>query len=447
MKHFIKVLVCLLLLSAIFCVTALASENYTASDILTLITGILDRNVTAEMDITFDGVVDLKDVLLMLKMSVDYTPVWKLSNTENITVSTSGSNWWDRGVQYPRLLVVNHSTAGENGTILATFEELNSGLIQAKPGYPIYKSTDEGATWEKLTTVRDNDSTIQSEWNPHLFELEAPLGEYKAGTILLAGCSIDAAHSKKSAIRLYASTDGGKTFGQPITVAEGGGDGEGVWEPFLLQLDDGRLVCFYSDDSASKQSQKIVYKVSSDGVNFGEAVDVVASKIYDERPGMPVVTRFGNGTYFMVYEVVNCNGIDGNPVFFRTSSDGLNFGDPTSLGTALVSKDGKKALGSAPYCVWSPIGGKQGTLIVSGTFMRKGTSDSGTDYFVSTDGGKTFTTINHLVPYDSTVDHVGYSNSMALAKGGKVLYAINNPVDENNPGHSKIVFGKAEWFR
>ena len=147
----------------------------------------------------------------------------------------------------------------------------------------------------------------------------------------------------------------------------------------------------------------------------------------------------------MVYEVVDHSALDGNPVFYRTSKDGLDRGDASNLGTALVSTNGK-ALGSAPYCVWSPVGDKCGTLIVSGTFMRKGASTTGTDYFISRDGGKTFETVAHLVPYDATVDHVGYSNCLAIAANGKVLYAMNNPEDTANGDNSKIVFAKAEWI-
>lgn len=447
MKKFLIFLACVLVFSIAVGICALAlevTEVYTANDTLLILRAIIAGESTPAMDVNLDGSVNLLDAFLVLKLAVGGEYDLKLSVEVSSTVGTSGYNWWNLGVQYPRIIVIKNSGSGANGTLLATFEELNSGLVSGKPGYPIYKSTDNGATWERVTVVRDNSTKIQSEWNPHLLELEKPLGKYKAGTILLAGCSVDAAHSSKSAIRLYASVDGGKTFSTPITVAEGGGLDNGVWEPFLMQLDDGRLVCFYSDDSDSAHSQKIVYKVSSDGVNFGEAVDVVASKVSTERPGMAVVTRLGNGKYFMVYEVVDHKSVSGNPIMYRTSDDGLNYGDASNLGTLLVSGS-KKALGSAPYCVWTPVGGRNGTLIVSGTFMRSGSSTTGTDYFISRDGGSTWETVPHIIPYNAAIDHCGYSNCMAVSEDGKTLYALNNPIDANVANHAKIAFARAVW--
>ena len=355
----------------------------------------------------------------------------------SVAVAASKSNWWGCGVQYTRLITL------ANGDMLATFECLTAGLEAQKPGYPIYRSADGGKTWKLETIVRETDKTVQSEWNPFLLELTIPLGDYPAGTVLLAGCSVDAAHSSKSAIRLYASADGGKSFGKPVTVASAGGLENGVWEPHLIQLDDGRLVCFYSDDSDAIHSQKIVYRISEDGVTFGESVEVVASSVHTERPGMAVVTRLANGSYFMVYEVVDHRSGAVNPIMYRLSSDGLDWGDASDIGTELVSVDGK-ALGSAPYCAWTPMGGEYGTIVVSGTFMRLGNSKTGTDLFISRDNGATWTTVSHPIPYDASVTNVGYSNCVAFSDDGRTLYSLNNPTKENNGGRSQIVFASVD---
>ncbi len=348
-------------------------------------------------------------------------------------LKTSEPDWWGCGVQYGRLLVL------DDGTILATHCELNAGLEEYKPRYPIYKSTDNGANWEVISYVTDTLTGTNSEWNPFLFELEKDCGKYKKGTIILAGCSIDPEHKKESYIRLYFSTDGGYTFDQGVVVASGGGLEEGVWEPFLLQLDDGRLVCYYSDDSDPEYSQKIVYKTSGDLESWSDTTDVVASKIYEERPGMPVVTRLGDGRYFMVYEVVDKKGVSGNPVYARYSDDGLDWGNPEYIGKEVVSYyDGEKALGSAPFCAWTPVGGENGTLIVSGTFMRKGESYTGSDLFISDDNGRSFVAISHMISYTAE-NNVGYSNSFAFSQDGKYMYLINNPQNPENPEKSRMV--------
>ncbi len=360
-------------------------------------------------------------------------------------IAYSGDLWWGCGIGYPRVIVLQHSQLGQNNVLLATSEEATAGLETYQPGYPIYRSADQGKTWVQINFVQDTVAAISSEWQPTLFELPAACGEYPAGTIFLAACSIDSAHAKQSAIRLYASKDGGETFEKGVTIAIGGGLETGVWEPFLIQLDDGRLVCYYSDSTENTvHSQKIVYKVSADGRTWGEAVDVVASERQSDRPGMPVVTRLGDGTYFMTYEMVNDEIKNNNPVTYRTSKDGLDWGDPKWLGTEIVSVDGK-AMGSAPYCAWTPVGGADGTLIVSGTFMRMGSSKTGTDYFLSTDKGKTWTTTPHVIPYRTSLDHGGYSNAMAFSADGKVMYAINNPQDPNVKDHAKLVCAMVEW--
>ena len=131
-----------------------------------------------------------------------------------VTVASSGDNWWGMGVQYPRLLILSNSQSGENGTILLTFEKLTSGLERERPGYPVYRSTDEGKSWKLVTTVRDN-SSLQSEWNPFLFELSRPLGNYPAGTVLLAACSVDGAHSTASASAFTQARTGAEASARP----------------------------------------------------------------------------------------------------------------------------------------------------------------------------------------------------------------------------------------
>ncbi len=364
-----------------------------------------------------------------------------VKNTTDIAVSED--TWWDRGVQYGRILVLNNQNDEEDNVLLATHCELNAGLTENAPGYPIYRSNDNGKTWKIITRVIDTLTGANSEWNPTLFELSKSCGDYPAGTIILAACSVDPDHNKESHIRLYFSFDGGYSFDQGVVVATAGGLDDGVWEPYLIQLDDGSLVCFYSDDSDPEHSQKIVYKQAKDGVNWSDKVTVVASEVFEERPGMPVVTRLGDGSYFMVYEVVDKVGVEGNPVFCRYSKDGLDWGDPSYLGEELATANGKKALGSAPYCAWTPVGSENGTLIVSGTHLRIGKNKTGSDYFMSYDNGLTWKAVPHIIPYE-TADHVGYSNSFTFSQDGKTMYAINNPQRDDNPDKSKMVIAVAE---
>ena len=229
----------------------------------------------------FRSIKKISGVLVaVMILSLSALPVLAATTIEvkhTTDISVSEDNWWDRGVQYGRILVLNNQPEEENNVLLATHCELNSGLTKNAPGYPIYRSTDNGKTWKVITRVTDTLTGANSEWNPTLFELSKPCGDYPAGTIILAACSIDPEHNKESHIRLYFSLDGGYTFDQGVVVASAGGLEEGVWEPFLTQLDNGSLVCFYSDDSDPEHAQTIVYKQSKDGINWDKAVTVVAS--------------------------------------------------------------------------------------------------------------------------------------------------------------------------
>lgn len=331
------------------------------------------------------------------------------------------------GAQYARILPLR----GQPGVLLATYEE--NRVPDQPTGFWILRSADDGRTWQKIAHVREEVSGLSPIWNPTLFELPHPCGELPAGTILLLGTSID---EENSIIQLYASRDGGYTWAWLSSVVHGGNCnhgnqiGHGVWEGFPVLLDDGTLVCYYSDESqAEMYSQKIMYKTTTDGYHWSKPVTVIASSDQAHRPGMSIVTRLGDGSYFMVVEVV---GIDGNPIHYKRSPDGLDWGDTTSLGTMLESVDGK-TMGSAPFCGYSPV---NQTLIVSASFMRTGRSATGSEYFISHDAGHTWHTTGHPLPHPAGA--YAYSNSFAFSEDGSKLYAINNVPDESCPGKAEI---------
>ena len=54
----------------------------------------------------------------------------------------------------------------------------------------------------------------------------------------------------------------------------------------------------------------------------------------------------------------------------------------------------------------------------------EGKSLTGTDYFISTDGGNTWDSRPHPLPYNPSLS--GYSNSFSFSQSGKTLFAINN---------------------
>ena len=156
----------------------------------------------------------------------------------------------------------------------------------------------------------------------------------------------------KSHITIRRSFNGGKSREQYSIVAEAGGLKEGLWEPFIM-YENGALYCFYSDDSDPAHDQKLVYRKSTDGVNWGELVEIVAFENSLHRPGMISIAKMGNGKYFMPYEV-GLAGEDGNhnySIYYKIVDDLDGDWQKEDPGTKLrsVTRGGADYIGSAPF--------------------------------------------------------------------------------------------------
>lgn len=361
---------------------------------------------------------------------------------EHATVATVDYDelYWGQGISYTRVIELQHS--GEhNGTLVATYEMYTSGLRVEKPGYNIHVSHDGGSTWEMVATVREKAAAIQSEFQPFLYELPSQVGDMPAGTLLLAACSIDAGHGRQSAIRMYRSYDIGKSWEQFGTVSVGGGLETGVWEPFLMVLPDGRLACYYSDATDEpNHSQKLVMKISEDGVNWGDVIDIVALSDQRKRPGMATIVQLNDGRFMMTYEM--CDAEDpgcGNPITYRFSDDGISWGDPKDPGIKVVTDTGAVP-GSAPYLAYLPNVGDNGLLLMTAVFQtpsqKKGNIVYYNDNMGAEDSWKTW-----YLPQNYRNPDGDYSRAIFTAMDGQTAYFVNNIPDANSEeGYYKMIF-------
>ena len=351
-----------------------------------------------------------------LNISYDRLPIsFEIENVSDIYIPSDESSTVVS--EYPTIIKLCHQkNEKDNGKLLASFEHWGST-------YPVYESTDDAETWHYVSTVVDNlNEGYWNEWMPFLYELPADMGNFEKGTIVLAATSIYGEGPTDSTITLYSSTDLGRTFNAFCNVDKAGGIDWGVWEPyFIYEEKTGRLFCFYSDDSDPEHSQKLVYKYTTDLMNWSEKFECVACSDPSLRPGMPSITKMGNGEYLLVYEMV---GINANPIYYKKTTSLDDWGDVADYGK-IVSAAGK-TFGSSPYVAWTPVGGECGTLIVTAKHMVKGSSDTGTDMFLSFDYGKTFVPVDNPIPYDSS-ERSGYSPSLFLSPDGTTLYYANNP--------------------
>lgn len=263
----------------------------------------------------------------------------------------------------PRTLYSRTLQLNGGNLLLATWENYLPNN-DSFPYFPIYQSTNGGRSWSERSKAYDTQNAWGLRYQPFLYELPEAIGDYPAGTVLLAGNSIpnDLSETK---IEIYASPDQGQTWQFVSHVASGGraipDNGETpVWEPFLMVYDH-QLVVYYSDQRDPKHGQKLVHQVTSDLETYGPVVDDVAYDTYDWRPGMTTVSRLPNDQYILTYEFYGAVEAD-FAVYYKLSSDPLSFGNAD--GRAIIATDGTVPV-SSPYNVWSPVGGENGTVVVS----------------------------------------------------------------------------------
>ncbi|KAK9480965.1 hypothetical protein V1514DRAFT_63242 [Lipomyces japonicus] len=278
---------------------------------------------------------------------------------DNVAVFTPPSNYLIPRVLYSRAVEL------PSGDLLATWE--NYSPEPPLVYFPIFKSSDHGATWKHISNVTDQVNGWGLRYQPDLFVLPRKIGKFPKGTILVAGNSIPT-NLAKTQIDVYASTDNGLTWKFVSHVAAGGeavpDNGlTPVWEPFFL-LKGKKLIIYYSDQRDPAHGQKLDHQLTHDLVHWQSPVDDVSYYEYTARPGMPTVALLPNGKYIYAYEYGGAPVSTSYtfPVFYKISKDPTKFNK--TEGVQLISKDGAKPT-SSPVLTWSPTGGKNGTIIVS----------------------------------------------------------------------------------
>ncbi|GME52139.1 hypothetical protein N7458_005917 [Neofusicoccum parvum] len=239
-----------------------------------------------------------------------------------------------------------------DGSLLTTWE--NYPPEPPLVTFPIYRSTDGGATWSNFSQVSDELNGWGLRYQPFLYTLPQGFGDYPTGTILIVGASVPSDLSE-AYIDVYASHDQAATWEFVSHIAYGPGpevasNGDNaIWEPFFLTYND-QLVCFYSDQRDPAHGQKLVYVTTTDLRTWTDPVDAVADPDYNARPGMAVVAHIeSTNQYIMTYE--NC-GPASCAANYKVASSPLDFG--SVQGTQIVSNDSSRTtpLGS-PYVVWT----------------------------------------------------------------------------------------------
>ena len=349
---------------------------------------------------------------------------------------------------YAKIIKLEHSTE-HNGTLLATHEQRHGHESDPLYRYPIFRSTDDGDTWEQIALVGDsyNKDPIVG-YQPYLFELPEDIGEFKKGTILLGACTrtINPTHT---IMVMHYSTDVGKTWKTWGNIDVGGAyhpdplKTDGVWEPvFIYEESTKRLYCFYSDETDPDHSQKLVYKYTTDMKTWSEKYDAVACENKMLRPGMVALTKMGD-KYALAFELVGMPG--GFSIYIKIADSLDDWGDPADYGHLIIAP-GNKTMGSGPAIAWTPRGGKCGTLMATAHGMMTGYTHSKCDLFLSFDYGETFVAIDNPspnMPNENTGS--GYSPGFYVDSDGTVYYA-NDPEAFPGATYEKLVLAKIKVY-
>ncbi len=267
--------------------------------------------------------------------------------------------------QYARVLRLSHnSNSSLNGAIVVSVNTHPASGAEVD----IYSSAD-GLQFKKIGLISDSSMVAGGLCCGTLFELPSQVGSLAPGTLLWSGSVGQKSTTQPMQLEIYSSSDQGYTWSHLSNCATGATPGStsgGIWEPQFTVAADGALVCFYSDEQQAGHSQLLHQVRSYDGLNWQDSSFTVASTIQADRPGMAVVTRLPSGTYFMSYELC---GPAACTVFFRTSLDGWNWGDPTNMGTKVVTGAGQW-FEHAPTNAWAPSAtSPNGTILLVGQMM------------------------------------------------------------------------------
>ena len=266
---------------------------------------------------------------------------------------------------YPRVVMISHdATPSRNGVLIASVTGFEGGGHE-----DIFASHDNGATFTLAGTVQDSDFS-KGLCCGGLYELPVAIGAMPAGTLLWAGSVGGDTPAEPMQLKIFKSTDQGATWSYLSNCATGAKprSSGGLWEADFAIAGNGHLVCYYSDETQDGHSQVLRYVQTTDGITWSTPVDVVSSATQADRPGMINVVQLPNGHFVASFEMcgpLNC------AAFLKSSTDGLDWGDVTSHGTAIATADGT-TFWHTPTLVWAPVAGSvTGQLVMQGQILVK----------------------------------------------------------------------------
>lgn len=341
------------------------------------------------------------------------------------------------GIGYASAVKLTHqNNSGDNGRLLLVYEPSEPGNV------PLFESHDDGDSFKRIGSIDETahrgDASWALRWQPHLSELSRSSGDLPAGTLLLAANAIRRDGDERITdqdLQLYASVDGGRTWTYRSSIVTGGGQpsdrlNKGVWEPYIVVLDDGRMVVFYSTEQHKAQgfNQLLAHKVSTDGGRtWGKEVFDVALPGGVERPGMAIVEPIPGRGYAMVYENIDNTGAARNgQVHIKFSRDGLDWGAADDRGTPIQTASGAFPA-ACPTIRWQPGETPDGVIVVAAQRAGGGGDAGGRTFYWNADGGRgPWWEAGAPVRKRTGNIHAGWTQAMIPREDGTLLHVTSS---------------------
>jgi hypothetical protein len=262
------------------------------------------------------------------------------------------------GASYARAVRLSGPRPGRPGSLLATFQQFG------RAGFPIFRSDDDGRTWSRQGNVPNAGEAAGVWLQPFLYELPRAFAGLPRGTALCAGNSLGDFSSTSIELYASTDQGMTWQFLSTIAqggapVPENGHTP--VWEPFLLLHRD-RLICYYSDQRDPAYGQKLAHQTSRDLRHWGPVVNDSVGTDYSQRPGMTTVAQVHDSMWIMTHEAGGNSGDNFYAVHYKMARDPESFGSAAEH--VLRDQDGYIP-SAAPVVSWSPSGGPAGTIVVT----------------------------------------------------------------------------------
>jgi len=193
---------------------------------------------------------------------------------------------WDKEFRliYPEAASYPRATALSDGRVMVAFAH---PTLVGKAIACVF-SNDGGKTWAGYRRICEHPTPVDLD---NAFPLQLA-----DGTMLVAYRR----HSREDhifRIEVSSSRDGNEWAVRSI-VATGT---QGIWEPFLLSLSDGTVQAYYASEEGCYPDQRIEMRTATDGgMSWGPPVTVAEKK--GSRDGMPGVVRLNGQELLVVFE-------------------------------------------------------------------------------------------------------------------------------------------------